>query len=474
MSGNLSSNIDRLFTSGVTELGEAGWWKLKTVQPPSTLLHQLKTMTEVKKKKEKSPIEVLEEGVSTKRKSRLSGPGSSMMNAIALKEKRDFLSPLSVKTKQKGERKRKLKDEEILKRKKRSANIVEPISAFDNLWELRKVGDRYMTVPKDAGLVDRLRLAAISRAAVGSGKSKAVLGSGKAAIGSGEAAGGSSVVISRNLTVSGHNNSKKHSVNGHAATNGNLAYKAAVEPKRKTYQRVKTSKPPSTVTDMLARARTEPPGDKEISIDLDDPFTGELRIDLSPEVADFKNETTCLESSGETFNTIVGSLSSSSIDNIPTTSPRSKSLEDHISSEGIMTATLSPEKSLAIPLSPEQDLAEPPSPDSELGEPLSPEHPVNPLVFLPQYELSHLDLGGEVELQETFTEESSSYPGLEGNEDENFMLAGVEDVSLHSEDSTEGDEMDAVADLEEGDLYADSSTAEAIMDRTSQPSLEVH
>ena len=52
--------------------------------------------------------------------------------------------------------------------------------------------------------------------------------------------------------------------------------------------------------------------------------------------------------------------------------------------------------------SPTQSL-DPMSPEPPLHS-LSPEPPLNPLVFLPQYELSHLDLGGEVELEENFTE----------------------------------------------------------------------
>ena len=61
---------------------------------------------------------------------------------------------------------------------------------------------------------------------------------------------------------------------------------------------------------------------------------------------------------------------------------------------------LDPEQPLQ--LSPEPSL-HPLSPDPPLHS-LSPEPPLNPLVFLPQYELSHLDLGGEVELEENFTE----------------------------------------------------------------------
>ena len=84
-------------------------------------------------------------------------------------------------------------------------------------------------------------------------------------------------------------------------------------------------------------------------------------------------------------------------------------LTGEITSHSATLPSTSPTRSLN-PLDPEQPLQlslepslHPLSPDPPLHS-LSPEPPLNPLVFLPQYELSHLDLGGEVELEENFTE----------------------------------------------------------------------
>ena len=194
------------------------------------------------------------------------------MNAMSLKEKRDFLSTISVKpSKQKGDRKRKPNDDYVNKPKKKSSyNTVQPITAFDNLWEMRKVGDRYVTLPRDPGLVDQLRLTAAS----GSDRN-------------------GSVVISRNKTVNG----SSAPANGHPA---------AVATKRKTYNRVRKARPPppSTVTDMLATARQiipQPPS-RDISLDPDDPFTGgELRIDLSPEEFDGSTCVASMEPNGTAY-----------------------------------------------------------------------------------------------------------------------------------------------------------------------------
>ena len=197
--------------------------------------------------------------------------GSSMMNAMSLKEKRDFLSTISVKpSKPKGDRKRKSNDDYLNQLKKKSSyNSVQPITAFDNMWEMRKVGDRYVTLPRDPGLVDQLRLTAFGSDRIGS------------------------VVISRNNTVNGPS----------SPTNG---HQAAVTTKRKTYNRVSKARPPppSTVTDMLATARhiiPQPPT-RDISLDPDDPFTGgELRIDLSPELSEFDGSTVSMEPNGTTY-----------------------------------------------------------------------------------------------------------------------------------------------------------------------------
>ena len=137
---------------------------------------------------------------------------------------------------------------------------------------------------------------------------------------------------------------------------------------------------PSTVTNTLRRNQTD-------YHDLCDPFGGELKIDLSPRVAEGLDH-----------------RADEGLD------PRAAEGLDPRADEGLDPSfELSPETNLnTARMSPDP----PPSPAMSSGDgplsssPLSPS-PVNPLVFLPQYELSHLDLGREVTLGDSFT-------GLEG------------------------------------------------------------
>ena len=102
------------------------------------------------------------------------------------------------------------------------SHILELITDFDNYWELVKVGDKFVSVPKNSDVVDQLRL-------------------------NGHVS--SNVIITKNVVTQR---------NGAPTQNG--CENSDSEPQKfvkRTFSRAKKIRPPSTVTDTLVPARKE-------------------------------------------------------------------------------------------------------------------------------------------------------------------------------------------------------------------------
>lgn len=111
------------------------------------------------------------------------------------------------------------------------SHILDLITDFDNYWELVKVGDKYVSVPKNSDVVDQLRL-------------------------NGHVS--SNVIITKNV-VTQINGADIPAQNGGASMK-NGCENSDSEPQKfvkRTFSRAKKIRPPSTVTDTLVPARKE-------------------------------------------------------------------------------------------------------------------------------------------------------------------------------------------------------------------------